>query len=540
MSQPEKSIAARLTELAQSYLANLQQSLDALQQVVTEITPERINSEQLEQLHHELHRIAGAAGTFGLPALGALARQQEMLLSGWLQGGTIDASDLSTLRQSIVTMRSMTTDPELARRKPVINEWEEVTHDHPLIYLVTRDQQLADELLLALQNFGYRVSHFDSIAVLMLREREVPDTLVVEFSESCDEILSHLPGEWAIRVPLFFLSNDNSASTRLRAARAGAQGYFLTPIDIPRLVDRIEQIIERQNAPPYRILLVDDNELLASHYQLVLEASNMEVAVVHTPDDVHEILHRHQPELILLDIYLPGIYSGTDIARMIRMQDEWVSVPIVFLSGESDPYRQHQAMDSGGDDFLTKPIADYNLVAAVRVRAQRARELNRLLASDSLTGLLRHARFKERLAMETLRARRTGLPMTIAMIDIDHFKRVNDNYGHAMGDRVIKALAHLMRQRLRRSDILGRYGGEEFAVVLPECNEEDALRLLDNLREAFQAIHFSAESSQFYATVSIGICGFRSEFDAEQLLELADQALYTAKQNGRNRVKLTT
>jgi diguanylate cyclase (GGDEF)-like protein len=236
-----------------------------------------------------------------------------------------------------------------------------------------------------------------------------------------------------------------------------------------------------------------------------------------------------------MDVHMP-LCSGADLARTMRMQEEWVGIPIVYLSGVTDMDQQMKAMDSGADDFLTKPIANRHLVAAVTVRAARARQLSDLMARDSLTGLLKHSRIKEQLASEVARAIRQGTPLSVAMIDMDHFKSVNDNYGHPMGDRVIKTLAQLLRQRLRQQDSLGRYGGEEFVAILPECAAADAERKLNDIRERFRQIRFG--SDEFSVTLSAGIATTARYDDPRELLNAADAALYAAKHGGRDRVCL--
>ena len=178
------------------------------------------------------------------------------------------------------------------------------------------------------------------------------------------------------------------------------------------------------------------------------------------------------------------------------------------------------------------------MISAVRVRIERARQLEAQISKDSLTGLLKHASIKEAVELEVVRARRGGKPATVAMLDIDHFKKVNDTYGHAMGDVVISSIAMLLRQRMRQSDIIGRYGGEEFVVMLPECDIAQAQLLLDDIRERFAAVHFSLDGKDFACTLSAGLA-CTSDFPASsgaELLVAADSALYVAKRGGRNQV----
>ncbi|MFT6914365.1 MAG: PleD family two-component response regulator [Motiliproteus sp.] len=159
--------------------------------------------------------------------------------------------------------------------------------------------------------------------------------------------------------------------------------------------------------------------------------------------------------------------DGMELSKIIRQIGAYISVPIVFLSSEEDQEKQLLAMSLDGDDFLSKPIKPWHLVSAVASRAKRARTMRALAEKDSLTGLFNHTKIKERLQAELSRAKRNHEPLAYAMLDIDNFKHVNDTYGHPAGDRVLKSIAIMLKQRLRKYDVIGCYGGEEFVVILP-------------------------------------------------------------------------
>ena len=189
-----------------------------------------------------------------------------------------------------------------------------------------------------------------------------------------------------------------------------------------------------------------------------------------------------------------------------------------------------------GDDFLVKPIDAAHLVSAVTMRATRARFLRSLMIHDGLTGLLNHTAIKEELAREVIRSSRLNSPLSLAMVDIDFFKKVNDTYGHAAGDRVLKSLARLMKQRLRETDIVGRYGGEEFAVIMNDTDAASAAKVIDEIRTVFSRLLHLSHDKEFSVNFSCGIADLAHFSDAVSLSEAADKALYQAKQRGRNKV----
>src|SRR5690606_11254409 len=225
----------------------------------------------------------------------------------------------------------------------------------------------------------------------------------------------------------------------------------------------------------------------AEHYKLVLSTADIRAEVSNSPREIFEKLQDFYPELIMLDINMPGC-SGAELAQVIRLNQDWLRVPITYLSSEQDEEKRALAMGRAGDDFLSKPMGDRELITAVSVRAARSRQLSDALDRDSLTGLLKHARIKEQVDIELSRAKRAGENFSLVMLDLDHFKKVNDTYGHPAGDKVIKAIAHLLRQRLRKSDAVGRYGGEEFVAVLPRCGLNEARALMEDVRQRFSEI----------------------------------------------------
>jgi len=193
-------------------------------------------------------------------------------------------------------------------------------------------------------------------------------------------------------------------------------------------------------------------------------------------------------------------------------------------------------MRHGGDDFLTKPISQAQLVNTVISKAERYRGLRKLMVEDSLTGLYNHVKTKTLLQQAILMAERQKSTVSYAMLDIDHFKKVNDTYGHSVGDKVIRALARFLKQQVRRADVVGRYGGEEFVVVFFDSTPDDAFEKLDEMREAFALVQHTFEGGSFAVTFSAGIANFPDFSSMAELVVAADEALYAAKRAGRNRV----
>jgi diguanylate cyclase (GGDEF)-like protein len=236
---------------------------------------------------------------------------------------------------------------------------------------------------------------------------------------------------------------------------------------------------------------------------------------------------------------MPGC-TGVEVTRVIRQHAQFLSTPVVYLSADTNVALQVDALRLGGDHFLTKPFNPVILNAVVKSKIERYRALRKTMFFDSLTGLLNHTSSKQRVATAIAAATVDNTALCVVMLDIDHFKKVNDSFGHPMGDQVIRSMAWLLKQRLRKTDVVGRYGGEEFLVILPSTNLEQAYQLLDAIRLDFSMIRHLAQDVSFACTFSAGIAQWSAGMTAEELVKQADEVLYQAKHGGRNQVAVRT
>lgn len=271
------------------------------------------------------------------------------------------------------------------------------------------------------------------------------------------------------------------------------------------------------------------------------------------------LFREHNPDIVLLDVVLPGM-DGYEVARRIRaieQSGEWT--PIIFLTARTADTDLVQGITAGGDDYLFKPISEvvlaakvramqrilqmrYSLVVLTRKLDAANQELTRLTSQDGLTGLANRRHFDETMLREWRRAARYKRPLSLALVDVDHFKQFNDTYGHLGGDECLKSVASALLAVSRRpSDLVARYGGEEFALVLPETDIVGAQRVAEGLCESIRALklpHSRAQSG--VVTISVGAAsvlpGSGAALGPQDLIAEADQALYAAKSGGRDRV----
>ena len=301
------------------------------------------------------------------------------------------------------------------------------------------------------------------------------------------------------------------------------------------------------------ILLVDDDPGAIQLMGRIL-AGVGQLRFATNGNDALRLARESAPDLILLDAEMPGM-SGFELLKMLKAESSLAEVPVIFITSHNEAGFEVSALDMGAADFIAKPLRSSRVLARVRAQLrvkQMADELRRTATTDALTGVANRRQFDELLEREWLRARRTGDPVSLLMIDVDHFKLYNDLYGHPKGDICLRHVAQVLKRACRRpADIVARYGGEEFMILLPETPRQGAQHVARQVLEAIAAFGILHEDSQttHYVSVSVGIACFddasacwaydsHALLGAGDLVRAADKALYSAKHAGRGQAKL--
>jgi len=322
------------------------------------------------------------------------------------------------------------------------------------------------------------------------------------------------------------------------------------PISASELAKRIDSLLSTRKPPGYpepvpahhhrsRVLVVEDSQLQMRVLLEYLEGQDMEII---TAADGLEALKTTQeviPDLVLLDVVLPGM-DGFEVCRRIKSSPDTAEVPVIIITSLRNQEDKLEALRCGADDFLTKPIDRRELMlktGSLLKRRQQLAELASKASRDPLTGLFNRRYLNLALEREIMIAAGGDAPLSLIILDVDYFKTYNDKYGHPAGDEVLKMTGSILTSTLRQCDIIARYGGEEFLVVLPNTGPEGASRVAEKIRRAVEEYPFPHRDSQpgGKLTVSLGAACFpEHSHDAAELVDLADKAMYRAKQEGRN------
>jgi two-component system, cell cycle response regulator len=301
-----------------------------------------------------------------------------------------------------------------------------------------------------------------------------------------------------------------------------------------------------------KVLLVDDDELILEHLKALVVEAGFTVFTARNADEALESLHRQFTPIVILDRNMPGGMDGLDLCRAIRRHTYVGYVYLVLLTIQDSEEDILAGLDAGADDYLSKRVSPAQLLARLR-NAQRIltlehslkaalEERRRIAMTDALTGAYNRRYFMRHLGRELNRIRRFGGETSLLLLDIDHFKRINDSHGHTVGDEVLTAVVRRIAEALPRdTDWCARLGGEEFAVVLPQTGLAGAAVAAERLRAHIAANPAATSGGKIRVTSSIGVsaaqCSLNGEpVSVEELLSAADRCLYTSKESGRNRV----
>lgn len=501
---------------------------------------------RLVEIRDTSQRLTSAALTFGYEPIGGALQQLNQAAEAAFDTHANSPSFLRMALRQLASALEQTTVQAKAADETIAadpdSESNQQSTENIHLFILEDDPSTSTMLKLGLASFGYRVSTF--VALQALTEAAIkshPDGLIIDTLHSSFADPSLAQAAKSMRengmesIPIIIVSQHESFLEKLYAARNGVVAFLNKPVNIPVLESSLEQLLQHRVRSPYRILLVDDDPATLQHHRLMLEDWGLIAHGISAPENTLTAIEQLKPDLMIFELNMRDC-TGMELAKVVRFHKHWIHIPIIFLSNAQNAHSEPRAMMTGGDDFLIKPLQPRQFISTVIGRAQRARQLAEMMTRDSLTGLLKHTEIKERLAHEFARAQRNRSVVSVAMLDIDTFKKVNDNYGHSTGDIVITTLAHLLRRGLRTTDIVGRYGGEEYLVILPDTDENNACIKINSLLQEFIAINFRHKEEQFNCSFSGGVCSSSNSTNIDALLEKADLALYKAKQNGRRQI----
>jgi diguanylate cyclase (GGDEF)-like protein len=342
-------------------------------------------------------------------------------------------------------------------------------------------------------------------------------------------------------IPIAFVSADGRIETRVAAVEAGGTRFFDKPISEESFGELVQHFLHLSWSRQGSVLIVDDDQDVVAQYAGRLRLAGYVVDELTTADALVDRLEVAHPDVLLLDVNLPRV-SGIDICRALRMSERWEFLPILIFTARLDMETRLRAFRAGASDVVGKPILPEELLARVGAQEERVRLLRDRADKDPLSGLMLRRAFTEAFQRALAACVRERRPLSLVLFDLDHFKLVNDTYGHLAGDRVIAGFGALLRRRFRVEDLRVRWGGEEFILVFPGQGVDLATQSASRLLREFGDLRFSGDEQQtFGATFTAGVSSYPDDGTSlSSLIRRADELMYAGKVAGRSVVQAGT
>lgn len=506
--------------------------LDAIEDFCRQLPQSASNREIRANAAADAHKLAGSLGMFGLSEGTAVAREIEHHLNDDAADDllAINIPALSSRLRSLIEFFEITVSVQPERRhKLLICEGDAAVAEGIFAAAKKRgiDPFIAADLNAARQ--ALRENRFD---VVVFDLAELTDSTVSEdYAEQIrDFILSRAP------MQVVALTSVDTFEDRVTAAQVGAHGFLPKNVPVNEIIDTCEHLLDLHSAQ-FKVLIVDDDVVALNAVNALLEEHSIHVTSLADPRLFWNKLEEVTPDLVILDLEMPN-FSGLELCRAIRNDAQWNRLPVVFLSASGDAATVTNIFAAGADDFVAKPIIGIELTTRVRNRLDRDRLYRNMSDYDQLTNV-RNRRSSNVVIANYLRlAERHGLPVSLMIVDLDKFKRVNDTYGHQAGDDVLQHLGALLRQSFRSEDVVARWGGEEFVIAMFAMRRADAIERMAAVLEKLEDHEFEPTAGiRFRVSFSAGLSEFPGEGkDLHSLYRVADEALYRAKAAGGRRI----
>ncbi|HLM85412.1 MAG TPA: response regulator [Solirubrobacteraceae bacterium] len=522
-----------LRAIWQKHRAGALARVDLIERAVTALTAGELDEQRRVDARSAAHSLIGSVGTFGFIGACEAARELELELA-----------DPAPARAHAMSMLIAAMRRELASEVLVLRGAQpiEPVSDRLRVLVVDDDLELCERIAaearsremlcdVAASPQDARVlcaAHAPAIVLLDLTFP--PDGMTDAYA-----LLSEL-GAATPPIPVLVLTGTGVFTDRVEAARRGSRAFLPKSMAPAQVLDAVEQFRARDRLQATRVLVVDDDPAVLDAMRALLAGHDLEVSTLADPFRFWETLQEVAPELLILDVDMPGI-NGPELCRTVRNDPRWNRLAVIFATARTDDATIAQVFNAGADDYIPKPIVGPELINRVANRLERIRLYRAQADTDYLTGLDNRAKASDGLAQLVALADRFSEALSVAMLDVDELKLVNDHHGHPVGDSVLRRLAEHLRRDFRGTDVVGRWGGEEFIVGMYGMTRQNGVKRLAGTLQRFGQEQFTGSQESFPASFSAGVAEYPLDGpDLASVSRVADQALYRAKASGRSQV----
>jgi diguanylate cyclase (GGDEF)-like protein len=538
VSQKQQQSRDRIAKIWASCKPQILNKIDLLERATDLLAQNAFDSSIRLSAQQEAHKLIGSLGTFGVEQGSDLARQIEAQFESDKISEFQLQKAIAALRQVIENAVPKTPNHPTLRINPTSNKSQLLSLQ---LLIVDDDQALGDLLVAEAIAAGLQATIVPNPQAARAAMQHIqPDVVLLDlsFDDHREDGLTFLAelSQQAPTLPVLVFTSSHQFTDRVAVARLKGRGFLqktTTPAQVLEIV--VKTLQTRKNE--VRILAVDDDTFTLNSLSALLKPWGLQVTDLNDPLQFWEHLEAVRPDLLMLDVRMPNI-NGIELCQTLRNDPRWQSLPVMFLTSCTDADTIHQVFAAGADDYASKPIVAPELVTRILNRLERTRLLQSQAEVDSLTGLTNRQRSTQDLETLLQFSKQSQPPLCLAVLELDHLKLLNQQYGYGTGDKLLRQFGQLLRQELRPEDIMSRWGGAEFVVGMYGMTRGDGVEWLAQILETLrQANWTTAEGSPLRVTFSAGVA--QALEDGTELLvirEAAIAALNQAKSLGGDRV----
>lgn len=499
-----------------------------VEQAAALLLQNQLSEELRQQAEQETHKLAGSLGMFGADQGSHLAQEIEPLFQ---KGRSLSRHQMQRLSKLVTALRQEVqrlNNGEL-NNGHAIAVIDQPIDQRPWLLVVSSNETLTAQLQQASSSWGIRVQMIsNSVTAREHISRAHPDVVVLDVTDAANTeknllLLSELSA-CTPPVPTLVLTDQDRLLDRVKVAQLGGQ-WLQQPVTTTQVLAAVNQVLHYARPMQAMVLVVDDDVQVLTALQRLLIPWGLHVSVLDNPLLFLEALEANPPDLLILDIEMPHV-GGIELCHVVRKDPRWSGLPILFLTAHTDPETKHRVFAAGADDYVSKPIVGPELVTRIFNRLERTRLLKNLAEIDALTGVANRRKSTEALSEFLQWCDHCQQPFCLALLQLDHLKHINQQYGHAAADQVLARLGELLRRSFRHETIVGRWGGGEFVVGMSGMTKAEGIQRILDVQQSWQQFEFEADGTVFQADLRAEVVQYPQDGANLQMLYQAAQARF--------------
>ena len=500
--QTQQQTLAALAGVWRQFQGRVEQQIDTLAQAAAAIEENKIDQDLLTQAHREAHTLGGSLGTFGLSKASGLARKIESLLDPEnlksqqlsLQPKAIKQLNLLTiaLRQEVNNYNNTETSISSPTATSSISSDEK-----PFLLIIEKDRQLISELFIEADVRGIRAEVATNLQTALKKiYNQIPhlilfDPTVAGTIEKGLEFLNEI-SVFKQPIPIIVFTSEDSLNYRVEVARKGSKVFLNKPLPANEVLELVDRALRQNDQTSEAVILaVDDDPQTLAMLQSLLQPWGLKIVTLSEPQRFWETLEETEPDLLILDIKMPHV-SGIELCQVVRNDARWGGLPILFLTAYKDIDSVNQVFNVGADDFVSKPIIGPELVARIINRLERIKLVRTLAETDPVTKLANRHKSSQEIEKFLHLSQRCRQPLCFTILDLQNFKHINNTFGYAIGDSVLREVGQTLRKSFNQEDVVARWGGGEFIICMYGVDRDRARKEIGKILEILNKQEFFA------------------------------------------------